>query len=59
MKKIARFLVGVKSELKKVRWLSKKEMIQYSVATITFILIFSVFFGVLDLILAGIKMVVK
>lgn len=59
MKKIARFLVGVKSELKKVRWLSKKEMIQYSVATIAFILIFSVFFGGLDLILAGIKMVVK
>lgn len=59
MKKIAKFLVGVKSELKKVRWLSKKEMIQYSVATITFILIFSIFFGGLDLILAGIKMVVK
>lgn len=59
MKKIARFLVGVKSELKKVRWLSKKEMIQYSVATVAFILIFSVFFGGLDLILAGIKMVVK
>ena len=59
MKKIARFLVGVKSELKKVRWLSKKEMIQYSVATIAFILVFSVFFGGLDLILAGIKMVVK
>lgn len=59
MKKIARFLVGVKSELKKVRWLSKKEMIQYSVATIAFILIFSIFFGGLDLILAGIKMVVK
>ena len=59
MKKIARFLVGVKNELKKVRWLSKKEMIQYSVATIAFILIFSIFFGGLDLILAGIKMVVK
>ena len=59
MKKIARFLVGVKSELKKVRWLSKKEMIQYSVATLAFILVFSVFFGGLDLILAGIKMVVS
>lgn len=59
MKKIARFLVGVKSELKKVRWLSKKEMIQYSVATIAFILVFSIFFGGLDLILSGIKMVVK
>lgn len=59
MKKIARFLIGVKNELKKVRWLTKKEMIQYSVATITFVLIFSVFFGGLDLILAGIKMVVS
>lgn len=59
MKKIARFLVGVKGELKKVRWLNKREMIQYSVATIAFILVFSVFFGGLDLILAGIKMVVK
>lgn len=59
MKKIARFLIGVKSELKKVRWLSKKEMIQYSVATLAFILVFSVFFGGLDLILAGIKMVVS
>ena len=59
MKKLAKFLVGVKSELKKVRWLSKKEMIENSLATIAFILIFSVFFGGLDLILAGIKMVVK
>ncbi len=59
MKKIARFLIGVKSELKKVRWLSKKEMVQYSVATLAFILIFSVFFGGLDLILAGIKTVVS
>lgn len=59
MKKLAKFLVGVKSELKKVRWLNKKEMIENSLATIAFILIFSVFFGGLDLILAGIKMVVK
>ena len=59
MKKIARFLVGVKSELKKVRWLSRKEMIENSIATIVFILIFSFFFGGLDLIIAGIKMVVK
>ena len=59
MKKVAKFLVGVKDELKKVRWLSRKEMIQYSAATIAFILIFSIFFGGLDLILSGIKMVVR
>lgn len=59
MKKIARFLVGVKSELKKVRWPKKKEMITYSLATISFILFFGVFFGGLDFILASIKTMVK
>lgn len=59
MKKLARFLLGVKSELKKVRWLDKKDMIRYSSATILFIVVFSIFFGGLDLILAGIKTVVK
>lgn len=59
MKKIKEFLLDVRNEMKKVRWLKKKEMINYSVATVTFILIFSVFFGGLDLILAGIKTVVK
>ena len=33
MKKIARFLVGVKKEMKKVRWPNKKEMITYSALT--------------------------
>ena len=48
MKKIARFLVGVKKEMKKVRWPNKKEMITYSIATIVFVLIFGIFFTGLD-----------
>ena len=59
MKKIAKFLVGVKKEMAKVRWPEKKEMITYSVATISFILIFGLFFTGLDLIITGIKMVIK
>lgn len=59
MKKIARFLVGVKKEMKKVRWPNKKEMITYSIATIVFVLIFGIFFIGLDLALTGIKMVIK
>lgn len=59
MKKIARFFIGVKEEMKKVRWPNKREMVTYSAATITFILIFGVFFAGLDFILSGIKMVVK
>ena len=59
MKKIARFFVGVKQEMKKVRWPNKKEMMTYSVATIAFILIFGLFFAGLDFMISGLKMVVK
>ena len=59
MKKIARFLVGVKKEMKKVRWPNKKEMITYSIATIVFVLIFGIFFTGLVFALTGLKMVIK
>lgn len=58
MKKIARFLVGVKAEMKKVKWPEKKNMIENSVATLTFVLIFGVFFTVIDLILSVLKTVI-
>ena len=41
---------GVKSEFKKVRWPSKKEMVKYSIATIVFILFFLAFFSIIELI---------
>ena len=59
MKKLARFFVSVKKEMKKVRWPGKKEMVKYSIATITFILFFSVFFALGDFIIATVKMMMK
>lgn len=59
MKKIARFLVNVKKEMKKVKWPDRKSITMYSIATLTTILVFSLFFASLDLILTGIKMVIK
>ena len=59
MKKIANFIVGVKNEMKKVRWPEKKEMIKYSIATLAVILVFSAFFGLLDFILSTVKLVIK
>ena len=58
MKKIARFIVSVKDEMKKVRWANKKEMIAYSAATISIVLIFMAYFTSVDLIIAGIKVIV-
>lgn len=54
-KKIARFFVGVKAEMKKVNWTNKKEMIKYSGATLSFIIIFAAFFSLTDILLAGLK----
>lgn len=59
MKKIARFLVSVKKEMKKVRWPEKKELIQYSIATLMFIVLIALFFTSLDLIIAGIKLIIR
>lgn len=55
MKSIARFFMGVKSEMKKVKWPSKKEMATYSAATLGFILVFALFFSITDIILAGLN----
>lgn len=53
------FFKGVKKEMKKVRFPDKKEMLKYSTATIAFILFFAVFFSLTDLIIAGLKMLVR
>lgn len=59
MKKIAKFFVNVKKEMKKVRWLGKKELGKYSIATISFIVVFMGFFALSDAILSVVRMVVK
>lgn len=52
MKKIVSFFYGVQKEMKKVKWPTKKEIITYFSATLTFILLFAVFFSVTDFVLA-------
>ncbi len=52
MKKIISFFYGVKKEMKKVKWPTRKEMITYSTATLTFILVFALFFSATDFVLA-------
>ena len=59
MKKMKEFFYCVKKEMKKVRFPDKKEMLKYSTATIAFILFFAVFFSLTDLIIAGLKMLVR
>ncbi len=49
------FFKEVKKEMKKVSWPSKKNMIKFSITTICFIIIFSLFFFGLDSLFAFIK----
>ena len=58
MKKLARFFVSVKKEMAKVRWPEKKELIKYSIATVCVVVVFSAFFGLLDVVLSTIKTVI-
>ena len=55
MKRLARFFVSIKSEMKNVKWPTRKEMVKYSISTLLFIITFAVFFGLIDLAISGLK----
>lgn len=59
MKKISNFFSGIKKEMQKVKWPTKKEMIKYSITTIIFIIFFGVFFFCLDVLFAYLKSLVN
>lgn len=50
--RIGSFIAGVKTEWKRVKWPSQKDMVKYSIATIIFIIGCSLFFYFIDIILA-------
>lgn len=49
------FFAGVKSELSKVKWPTKKEVLKYTVATIVFVVILVLFFILMSLVMSFIK----
>lgn len=52
------YLHGIRTEFEKVHWTPKKDMIRYSIATIAFIIFFSVFFYLINLLFALIQSLV-
>ena len=56
--KIVLFFKGVKSEWKRVKWPTKKEMVKYSISTIIFIIFFAVFFLLIQLLMSFLKSVI-
>lgn len=49
------FFAGVKKETSKIKWPTKKEMVKYSVATISFIIFFALFFCIIQVLLGLLK----
>ena len=45
------FFKGVISEIKKVRWPNKKEMVKYSIATFCFVIFFALYFGLIEVVM--------
>ena len=52
MSKIADYLKGVRKEISRIKWTSKKDLLKYSISTIVFMLFFGVFFYAIDLLVA-------
>lgn len=57
--KIRTYFKGVKTEMGKVRWPNKKEMLLYSGATLGFIIVFALFFMLNDVVISAVKQLVR
>ncbi len=53
------YVSDVRTELKKVKWPTKKEMVKYSIAVLVFIIVFGLYFYGLDAFFAWISSLVK
>lgn len=49
------YFKGVKKEISRIKWTSKKDLIKYSVSTVLFMLFFGVFFYLIDLLVAVLR----
>ena len=59
MQKIKLFFAGVKKEVGRVKWPTKKDMLKYSLAVLLCAIILSLFFVLSDLIIAAVRTFVE
>jgi len=48
-KSISKYFKGVKKEIGRIKWTSKKELVKYSITAISFMLFIGVYFYVIEL----------
>lgn len=54
---ITKYFKGVKKEIGRIRWTTQKDLLKYSVTTITFMLFLGVYFYAIDLLVSLIRSV--
>ncbi len=52
MGKFVDYFRGVKKEVARIKWTSKKDLFKYSLSTISFMIFFGVFFYLIDMLVA-------
>jgi preprotein translocase subunit SecE len=57
--KIGNYFHEIKLELKKVKWPTKQEFFKYTMATLFFIIFFALFFLLSDVVIYGLKQLVR
>ncbi len=50
--KITGYFKGVKKEISRIRWTKGKELLKYSIATVSFIIVLGIFFYIIDMLVA-------
>lgn len=51
--RIGKFLREVKSELKKVAWPNRKELVKYTIIVLTVVIIIAVYIGIVDFLMSN------
>lgn len=54
---IVKYFKGVKKEIGRIRWTSGKELVKYSVTTVTFMLALGIYFYAIDLLVSLLRSV--
>lgn len=56
-KLISKYFKGVKKETSRIRWTSSKDLVKYSITTVTFMLFLGIYFYAIDLLVSLIRSV--
>lgn len=55
LKSIGKYFKGVKKEIGRIRWTTGKELVKYSLTTISFMLVLGLYFYVIDLLVSFVR----